>query len=156
MDGVVGVIAPLYDPDHDRLLSVAEGQTIAEATVVEKITAAGVTIRDGQTVRARLLYVRNQRGVRHEHRLPPHTPPRPHDHPLDHSPTTFAWPPERFYWSVLEAPGVRRPGPLPPGLLPEFQEDLPVPVEEVHAVSVPTGDGRLVVCAAPRSTPGRA
>lgn len=79
---------------------------------------------------------------------PTHTPtPAPAITPT----TTFTWPPERFYWSVLDAPGMKRAGVLPPGLLPEFQEELPVPVEELHAVSVPTGDGRLVVCAAPRS-----
>jgi hypothetical protein len=61
------------------------------------------------------------------------------------------WPPERFFWSVLDAPGLKRAGPLPPGLLPEFQEDLPIPVEDVHAVAAPVGDGRLIVCAARRS-----
>jgi hypothetical protein len=42
--------ALFYDPDHDKLLSVTEGQIIAEAVVLERITATGVKIRDGKTV----------------------------------------------------------------------------------------------------------
>jgi hypothetical protein len=60
------------------------------------------------------------------------------------------WPAERFFWSVLEAPGVRADNGLPAGVLPLLQEDLPVPVEDVHAVGTPTSDGRLLVCAARR------
>jgi hypothetical protein len=60
------------------------------------------------------------------------------------------WPAERFFWSVLEAPGVRADKGLPAGVLPLLQEELPVPVEDVHAVGAATPDGRLVVCAAGR------
>jgi hypothetical protein len=60
------------------------------------------------------------------------------------------WPADRFFWSVLDAPGVRTDKGLPAGVLPLLQEDLPVPVEDVHAVGVATGDGKLLVCAARR------
>jgi hypothetical protein len=60
------------------------------------------------------------------------------------------WPADRFFWSVLDAPGVRADKGLPAGLLPLLQEDLPVPVEDVHAVGAATPDGRLLVCAAKR------
>jgi hypothetical protein len=46
------VVALFYDPDRDKLLSVSQGQTLADATIVERITASGVEIRDGQTVRS--------------------------------------------------------------------------------------------------------
>lgn len=69
------------------------------------------------------------------------------------------WPPERFYWAVLEAPGWRRSGPLPPGLAPQFQEEIPIAVDDLHAVCTPLGYDRVVVCAAPNEqlaamTPG--
>jgi len=57
------------------------------------------------------------------------------------------WPAERFYWSVLEAPQWKRPGPLPEGLRAVLEEDLPVSAETLHAVGKPLGDGRLLVCA---------
>jgi hypothetical protein len=62
------------------------------------------------------------------------------------------WPAARFYWALLDAPGVkaRAPGPLPPGLLADLAEEVPVPVEELHAVAAPAG-GSLLVCAARRS-----
>ncbi|MCC6679177.1 MAG: hypothetical protein IT436_18785 [Phycisphaerales bacterium] len=62
---------------------------------------------------------------------------------------------DRFYWALLDAPGVRaRPGasarPLPPGLLAELADHIPQPLDEVWAVGLPTGDGRMLVCAARR------
>jgi hypothetical protein len=60
------------------------------------------------------------------------------------------WPMERFYWAVLEAPGYTRAGPLAPGLRPLLDDDVPVPGESLHAVGVPLGGGRLLVCAAER------
>ncbi len=63
------------------------------------------------------------------------------------SPTHLRWPPERFYWSVLEAPGFKQAGPLPIGLRPALDEDVPGEPEDMHAVCYPMGDGRLAVCA---------
>jgi hypothetical protein len=59
-----------------------------------------------------------------------------------------AWPAERFYWSVLEAPQWKRRGPLPEGLKVFLEEDVPVSAEGLHAVCAPMGDGRVLVCAA--------
>lgn len=61
------------------------------------------------------------------------------------------WPPDRFYWSVLASPGFSRIGELPPGLHAAFEEDVPVPLESLHAVCAPIGDGQILVCAAPRA-----
>src|SRR5262249_8359044 len=57
---------------------------------------------------------------------------------------------DRLFWSLIDAPGVRSTGPLPESLIAELADDLPVPVETVFAVAAPTGDGRLLVCAAVR------
>lgn len=57
------------------------------------------------------------------------------------------WPKERFFWSVLEAPGVKSPGPLHPALLEKLGEEIPVDLAGIHAVEVPTGDGRVLACA---------
>ncbi|MFN7021600.1 MAG: hypothetical protein ACK4WH_09770 [Phycisphaerales bacterium] len=65
--------------------------------------------------------------------------------------TRLTWPAERFYWTVLDAPGLRQAGELPMGLLMLFQEDLPVELDTLHAVGVPLADGRVAVCAAERS-----
>jgi hypothetical protein len=63
----------------------------------------------------------------------------------------LTWPADRFYWAVLDAPGVKHTGPLPAGLLPMLEEDAPADATDLHAVCVPLADGRLVVCAAGRS-----
>ncbi len=60
---------------------------------------------------------------------------------------------ERLYWSVVEAPGVKG-GPLPAGLLPRIEDDLPVDAELTWAVGTPIDGGRLLVCAALRSELG--
>jgi hypothetical protein len=65
--------------------------------------------------------------------------------------TRLRWPMDRFFWAVLDAPGLRHEGELPVGVLPLLQEDLPVDVDTLHAVVVPLADGRLAVCAADRS-----
>jgi hypothetical protein len=64
--------------------------------------------------------------------------------------TLQVWPAERFFWAVIEAPGIRSDGTLPEGIKPMLQEDLPVPAEEVHAVGAATIAGKLLVCAARR------
>jgi hypothetical protein len=63
------------------------------------------------------------------------------------------WPAERFFWSVLEAPGLSASytGPVPEGVLTLLADDLPIPLEDVHAVGLAIGPGRLLVCAARRS-----
>lgn len=66
------------------------------------------------------------------------------------APDHLRWPPERFYWAELDTPAWRRGGPLPEGLLAELADEIPVPIEEVHAVGAPRSDGKLVVCAASR------
>ncbi len=58
-----------------------------------------------------------------------------------------AWPADRFFWAVIEAPGVRA-GVLPPALEPVLQEEVPAVVDELHAVCVPIDGDRVLVCAA--------
>lgn len=58
------------------------------------------------------------------------------------------WPPERFYWSSIDAPARWRPGPLPPGLLAEAADDIPVDADLLHAVGALDSQGWIVVCAA--------
>lgn len=72
------------------------------------------------------------------------------------SSTSTVWPSARFYWSILELPSGAarriRPGPLPPGLRPQFEEDVPEPesaLADLHAVCAPIDGDRLIVCAAP-------
>jgi hypothetical protein len=79
--------------------------------------------------------------------------------PIVHASTI--WPPERFYWSVIDAPaGMRvRSGPLPVGLRPAFEEEVPEPwseeldsentVRRLHAVCRGMGHGTVIVCAVP-------
>ena len=67
------------------------------------------------------------------------------------------WPPERFFWGTLDAPGIQRPGVLPSAMALTFADVVPVPIEDLHAVMAPFGDsesnssGRVVVCAARRA-----
>jgi hypothetical protein len=51
---------------------------------------------------------------------------------------------------VIDAPGWRHPGAVPKHFLPVLDEQIPVPSAGLHAVGVPLGDGRAVVCAVPR------
>lgn len=60
------------------------------------------------------------------------------------------WPATSFYWAILEAPGYRRAGPLPPGLVAMLADEIPPPIEDVHAVGTAIGNGRILACAAPR------
>ena len=56
------------------------------------------------------------------------------------------WPAERFFWSVVDAPGWKASGVLPAALLEKFGEELPVDVTTVHAVGMPMGDGTVLAC----------
>ncbi len=58
----------------------------------------------------------------------------------------LAWPPERFYWGLLDVRDVPRNADR--GYL--FEPLLPVPIESVHAVYIPAGEGRMLACAASR------
>lgn len=60
----------------------------------------------------------------------------------------LAWPTNHFYWAILDAPGVRRAGPIPAGLLPLLEDDVPANADDLHAVGVPLAGGRLGVCVA--------
>lgn len=63
------------------------------------------------------------------------------------------------YWAILHAPerSLRKPGLVPAGLLSDLAHELPVELEQVHAVAVPIGidssstQQRILVCAVPRS-----
>ncbi|MBL8764393.1 MAG: hypothetical protein JNM07_09010 [Phycisphaerae bacterium] len=63
------------------------------------------------------------------------------------------WPAERFYWSLIEAHGLRACGPLPPDLYESLSQDIPETpaaidhANALHAVCVPTSAG-LLICAA--------
>jgi len=67
------------------------------------------------------------------------------------------WPPERFFWGTLEAPGIQRPGVLPSAMALTFADVVPVPIEDLHVVMAPIQDaegtsaGRVIVCAARRA-----
>lgn len=60
----------------------------------------------------------------------------------------MTWPAERLFWAVLEAPGVKHSGILPPGLVTLLDEHVPANVRDLHAVCAPLKHGRLAVCAA--------
>lgn len=65
-----------------------------------------------------------------------------------------AWPAERFYWAVLEAPAVRRAwlgGSTDGPLLALLEEWIPEPIDAVHAAFAPLDDRRVLACAAPRA-----
>lgn len=86
---------------------------------------------------------------------PPSSASVPHASCLVPSSASTVWPSTRFYWSILELPSGAarriRPGPLPPGLRPQFEEDVPEPesaLADLHAVCTPIDDERLLVCAA--------
>lgn len=64
------------------------------------------------------------------------------------------WPADRFFWAVLEAPGWKRCGPMPSGLLGALADELPVDIASVHAVvaavdaKAAPARGIVLVCAA--------
>jgi hypothetical protein len=47
----------------------------------------------------------------------------------------------------MDAPGWKRPGPVPRHFLPSLEESIPLSADKLHGVGVPLGDGRAVVCA---------
>lgn len=59
-------------------------------------------------------------------------------------------PMQRLYWSIVEAPGVRA-GPLPPGLWPLLEDDVPLDASLLWAVGAPIDKRNLLVCAALKS-----
>jgi hypothetical protein len=61
-----------------------------------------------------------------------------------------SWPPDRFYWAVVDANGWNSAGPLPRGCAGALADEVPVPIEDLHAVCAPAGNGKLIVCAAER------
>ncbi len=61
------------------------------------------------------------------------------------------WPSDRFAWCVIDAPGVRRSGVLPPAYLLDLAEEVPANIDDLFAVAVPISNGEVVVCAALRS-----
>ncbi|MCC6229988.1 MAG: hypothetical protein IT432_12280 [Phycisphaerales bacterium] len=46
----------------------------------------------------------------------------------------LTWPAERFYWATLPPGIIRRDGVLPPGALELVRDQVPVPLEQLHAV----------------------
>ena len=68
----------------------------------------------------------------------------------NHSPHHVVWPADRFYWAVLDGSLVpkrllhRRVNENGLGYL--FEEELPVPIDRVHAVYVPVTDDRFIAC----------
>lgn len=70
----------------------------------------------------------------------------PHAAELGPDHRRVVWPPERFYWGVLNVQGLPRNADR--GYL--LEPLLPVPTESVHAVYAPAGEGRVLACAAPR------
>lgn len=60
----------------------------------------------------------------------------------------LCWPPDRFFWCLIDAPAWT--GPVPAGLWPSLEEQVPVPMSHLHAVCTPAPGGALLVCAARR------
>ncbi|MBL8762586.1 MAG: hypothetical protein JNL50_14925 [Phycisphaerae bacterium] len=48
----------------------------------------------------------------------------------------LTWPAERFYWATLPPGSIRRDGVLPPGAIELVRDQVPVPMEQLHAVAV--------------------
>ncbi|MFO0836557.1 MAG: hypothetical protein U0638_16695 [Phycisphaerales bacterium] len=49
---------------------------------------------------------------------------------------TVTWPAERFYWATLPPGAVRRDGVLAPGAIEAARDQIPVPMENLHAVAI--------------------
>ena len=68
--------------------------------------------------------------------------------------SALTWPSARFYWAILDSPGYARSGPLPPGLLPALADEIPEPLDHLHAVCTPipsssSSTQRVLICACP-------
>lgn len=62
------------------------------------------------------------------------------------------WPPERFYWAVLDASILPKPGRIRPQQLGFLLEPLvPQPLEELHAIFEALPDRRYLACALDRA-----
>jgi hypothetical protein len=63
----------------------------------------------------------------------------------------IAWPPDRMYWAVLDAPSVKR-GPRARRRELEYalEGEIPLLLDAVHVVFIPLDDGRVLACAAAR------
>lgn len=57
-------------------------------------------------------------------------------------------PAEHCYWAILEASGWKRSGQLPPGLLADLADQVPIELGDLHVVGTPVTGGRVLVCAA--------
>lgn len=63
------------------------------------------------------------------------------------------WPADRFYWAVIEAPGIatrsdQAARPLPPGLFDDVAAQIPRPLDELHSVVIAAHEAsRVIVCA---------
>jgi hypothetical protein len=67
----------------------------------------------------------------------------------------LTWPAERFLWAVIESAEAaaavwNRDGAIPAGLISDVADQIPAPIEELHAVAAAAGSGRLIVCLARR------
>ncbi len=51
---------------------------------------------------------------------------------------TVTWPAERFYWATLPAEIIRRDGVLEPGAIEAVRDQIPAPMEHLHAVAAMT------------------
>ncbi len=65
------------------------------------------------------------------------------------------WPAEGFLWAVIESAGTasatwKCDGAIPPGLLSDVADQIPAPIEDLHAVAAAADHGRLIVCLAKR------
>jgi hypothetical protein len=60
-------------------------------------------------------------------------------------------PAQSFYWATIDGLGWKTAGPLPAALLPVLADEIPIALEDVHAVCAPLDLGRLLVCACPRA-----
>lgn len=58
----------------------------------------------------------------------------------------ISWPAERFFWSVLEVPGITRPRALASEMISMLEDDVPLDSERLHAVAAPLKSGQIVVC----------
>lgn len=73
----------------------------------------------------------------------------------DAAPVATTWPCERFYWAILEVPGMLvSSGPAVPGqrvatsaLDEAFEQVIPAPLTQVHAVYLRLDSGRVLACA---------